>query len=244
MPCRAFTLLEVVVSLAILIALAALVVPSVQGRIGGESARSVSREIAAGIGLARSDSIRESSARRVVFVAETARQPARLVARPLGEAGAGDQVPRFVGPILDDPPASGGEEGASADVLLLELPRGASLSRIPPAAPAVESAGDPDPALGTPGLGGSAWGDPANTAEITLGVLLPTGGAVPGAPVYVTLAASWTLVVALDPWTGDATVTPWEPPALEDEWPAPEDPADEATTRGSRGSSAGRGNMR
>lgn len=224
-----FTLLEVVVTLAIFVALAALVVPSVSGRLGGESATAVTREIAAGVSMARTDAIRESAARCVVFVTDGSGRATRLVSRAMQERGATAATPRFVGPVLDDPAPVGDEEEV-AEVVLLELPRGTRVWRTAPVVGEAE-AGGMDAAGGVTANGAGAgmlapdpetWDQERGESAVTLGVLLPTGAAVAGALVYVTLPGEVTLEVRLEAWTGDAVVTRWMPPARKDEWMAEE----------------------
>lgn len=229
MKLAGFTLLEVVVTLAIVVALASLVVPSVSGRLGGESSTAMVREIAAGVRMARTDAIREAEARRVVFVTDAAGRVTRMVSRSLEEREAAPARARLVGPVLDDPAPEAGEESKSHDVVLLEMPRGTRASRRAPVGE--DEAGWMDGAteLGTALAGAEpgmlafepeAWDEERGESAVTLGVLLPTGAAVAGAAVYVTLPDGGALEVRLQAWTGDALVTRWVAPVPQDEWDA------------------------
>lgn len=223
MRATGFTLLEVVVTLAIVIALSAVVVPSVSGRLGGESASAVMREIRAGVAMGRTDAIRDSEPRRVVFVTDAGGRVTRLVSRGLEKRGAIAPVPRFVGPILDDPaPVAVDQE--DSEVVLLELPRGTRVSRRAPVVEGLDGATadrfDPEADWDT-GLEGpdpETWDQERGESAVTLGVLLPTGAAVGGATVFVTLPGGVTLEAGLDAWTGGAIVTRWIAPSPEGEW--------------------------
>lgn len=225
---RGFTLLEVVITLAIIIALGSLVMPAVSSGLGGQTGRSVQQDIRAAVGMARSDAIRTGEASRVVFVRTADGRSLRLVSRPLHPTEPAETRPRFVGPVLDDPaPMGAGATVEKTEELLLELPRGASVSRVAPAperwgdAGSETEPGDPDRSAMDSPADGADWGSLGagdRSAGTTIGVLLPTGGAVPGSPVYIELPGSWTLVVTLDGWTGDAIVTRWEPSTDENEF--------------------------
>lgn len=219
---RAFTLLEIVVTLAIVMALAAIAMPSIARRLGGIQTESLARELGAAVGAARSDAVRESAIFRLVFSPSATDGTLRLVARPF--VGSGDRpavAPGFVGPILDVPDPVGVAEGES-DRLLLVLPRGTTASRGAPEAGwdggvgvgGLEAAGAPTSDLES--LGGGEWGTDAGTREVTLGVLMPAGGAVVGGAVYLSVPSGSVLEMRLDAWTGAAVVTTWKPPAPED----------------------------
>lgn len=220
MRATGFTLLEVVVTLAVVVALSALVVPSVSGRLAGESASAVMREIRAGVAMGRTDAIRDAEPRRVVFVTDASGRVTRLVSRGLEQREAVAPAPRFVGPVLDDPAPVAAEQ-AESDVVLLELPRGSRVSRRAPVVEGIDGlpVEDLDPEAGAEGPEPETWDQERGESAVTLGVLLPTGAAVAGATVFVTLTGGVTLEARLDAWTGDAIVTRWVAPSPEDEWP-------------------------
>lgn len=222
---RGFTLLEVIVAVSLVLALGALVMPAVSRRIAGATGESVSRGLRAAVGEARGDAVRESRSLRVEVVTNPVSGDVRVVAREFATVEDGAAPARFVGPIFDVGEATAGGEDEATERVLMELPRWTRVSR---EAPVVEGE------WGDSGEGGAdaGFGDEEGAAEseveeggetVCLGVLLPTGGAVAGAPAYLTLPGSWTVVVTLDAWTGDAVVTRWEPPAPEDEWGSEEE---------------------
>lgn len=218
---RGFTLLEVVIALSLVLALGALVMPAVSRRLGGARGDAAMRELRAAIAEARTDAIRESRPMKIEFVSASD-AGVRVVASVFETQGASASVPtRFVGPVLDEPSAPD-PRGSGGDRLLLVMGRGSSVSRVAPTFTPGDIEGDAveRPENGDVEALGSGAELPGSEARVCLGIMLPTGGAVPGAAVYVTLAGSSTLEVVLDGWTGAARVTRWEPPAPEDEWGA------------------------
>lgn len=214
-----FTLIEVIVALAILVGLGSLVIPAVWSRLSDASGEAVAREIEVAVGLARGEAIRAAEPIRLVLISEPSGE-VRLVGRRLEREAAPALAPdRFVGPVFDVPDAvdEGGSPGE--DRLLAALPRGVRISREPPVTEG----------WGEVGVGGSVGGgvgdlgfaeglDPGllGSEGVTVGVLLPTGGAVPGAPVHLWRAGGWSLVLVLDPWTGRAHASAWTPPVVDE----------------------------
>ncbi|MCA9288739.1 MAG: prepilin-type N-terminal cleavage/methylation domain-containing protein [Phycisphaerales bacterium] len=244
---RGLTILEVIVAMAILMALMALAAPNLAGRLSGARGEAVSRDLVSAVALARTDARRDARSIRLVLIPTDPGAdrplPPRLIARafetsrPAGrasEGGAPGAMPDSAAPLFDafaiDDPAD--------DVVLLELPRGATVARrppthlfdpftgqalaLPPGVSQEEFAAASDASVS--GAGGLAfdggWNDAGAPGEVSLGVLLPGGAAVSGAPVYLTLPGPAVLELTLDGWTGVLNVARWRPPLQDD----PDDP--------------------
>ncbi|MEZ6233716.1 MAG: prepilin-type N-terminal cleavage/methylation domain-containing protein [Phycisphaerales bacterium] len=251
---RGLTILEVIVAMAILMALMALAAPNLAGRLSGARGEAVSRDLVSAVALARTDARRDARSIRLVLIPTDPGAdrplPPRLIARPFEtdrpvgqELGGGspgvmpnDASPMFEGFAIADP---------ADDVVLLELPRGVAVSRRPPThlfdqvtgqplvLPPGMSAGEFAAASESSGVGAGGlpfdggWDDAGAPGEVAVGVLLPGGAAVSGAPVYLTLPGPVVLELTLEAWTGVLRVDRWLPPLPEDfDAPFGDEPAD------------------
>ena len=258
---RGLTILEVIVAMAILMALMALAAPNLAGRLSGARGEAVARDLVSAVALGRTDARRDARSIRLVLIptdpgADRPRPP-RLVARPFetdrpveqaSVGGAPGVMPNAGAPLFEgfanDDPAD--------DVVLLELPRGVAVSRRPPTHLFDQFTGQPltpppgmsaeEFAAASNASGGGAggvpfdggWDDAGAPGEVALGVLLPGGAAVSGAPVYLTLPGPVVLELTLDGWTGVLKVGRWLPPHPDDfEQPLGDDHADAPASTGS-----------
>ncbi|HRQ72320.1 MAG TPA: hypothetical protein PLU35_04745 [Phycisphaerales bacterium] len=207
----AFTLFEVLVAIALLIAAASLAAPALARRMGAALFDESSRQLEGALALCRAEALREG--RPVALVAQPARDGLRLLARPLGEddpvgglAGAsGSGAGWFVSPG-EGGASSGGGPGVPREFPVFVLPSGVRVSAERPV-PA-EAIG-----LGAAGAGSEFGVSPMDSGEaayadgpLTIAVFLPDGGALETAPFWLIGPEGRSVEVRISAATGRATL--------------------------------------
>jgi type II secretory pathway pseudopilin PulG len=204
MPGRAFTLLELLIAVGLVVALGALALPALWagGRIEGARLESASGQLSAVIARCRAEAQRSG-------------RPLALLYDP----GEGARPALVVRSVLDAP---GDERRGSGGVLAAiereEFPAGLTVSLVRPESGNGDARGV-EPSGGIPAGGGAPQGE-----EVRLAVFMPDGSAVVAGPAYVYAgrAPERAYEVSIARWGASAEVRAIDlRPAPEDGSPAP-----------------------
>ncbi len=207
----AFTLFEVLVAIALLIAAASLAAPALARRMGAALFDESSRQLEGALALCRAEALREG--RAVALVARPARDGLRLMARPLGDddpvdgladaGGSGDGL--FV-PPGEGIGSTGGGPVVPREFPVFVLPSGVRVSAERPVPPeAIGWGGEGEErgfGLSPMGAGGEGEAD----GPLTIAVFLPDGGALETAPFWLIGPEGRSVEVRISAATGKATL--------------------------------------
>ncbi|MCW5777532.1 MAG: hypothetical protein KIS87_13935 [Phycisphaeraceae bacterium] len=206
----AFTLFEVLVAIALLIAAASLAAPALARRMGAALFDESSRQLEGAIALCRAEAQREG--RPVALVAQPARDGLRLLARPIGDDDPVDGIVDANGsgdgwfmPADESSGSRRGREASRREIPVFVLPSGVRMS-----------AERPVP-LEAIGLGGASLGAGVGLSPIvggtegesdglqTIAVFLADGGALETAPFWLIGPEGRSVEVRISAATGKAT---------------------------------------
>lgn len=214
----AFTLFEVLVAIALLIAAASLAAPALARRMGAALFDESSRQLEGALALCRAEALREG--RPVALIAQPARDGLRLLARPIGDddpvEGLGD---------ASEPGDRGfgmpGEGFGSADAAprvprefpVFVLPSGVRVSAERPV-PAEALGWGGEGAEPRPGIAPMDAGfEDGAGGPLTIAVFLPDGGALETAPFWLVGPEGRSVEVRISAATGRAALRSVRRPA-------------------------------
>lgn len=190
MRARAFTVLELLVVTALLVAIASIVVPSVIDRASRFEIADAAQRVAAAIEAARAEAITAAHPVRVIAIERSGRVWVEMRAVEPGQLGivAAEAASGELDPLGESPRSQ--ESDLEAPALwaerLADLPRGLAVTaRLPAWFPAWGEAGLDDPAEPLPS---DPWGS-SSPEPITLALFLPDGSAVALGPRYLVRSA-------------------------------------------------------
>ncbi len=259
---RAFTLLEILIALALATTLVSLVSVAVFGRLREATFDETIRQTRSALTLIREDARREG-------------EPLRLIARENDEGRIELVGLPFDAPV-EDPFAIEDEDSARGEIdttriafeedstqrttmddrapgrIYLTLPRNYKLERMTPeereeALELMEPGRrEEQAALDAEMLSGfqdemNGFGfDDLQEGPVTIGLFLPDGSVIGGEPPILTTPSGAMLEIRINPWTGSVTLEPIRPVdpfdrALEEELDPPMDDADMTDDRDNRG---------
>jgi len=207
----AFTLFEVLVAIALLIAAASLAAPALARRMGAALFDESSRQLEGALALCRAEALREG--RPIALVAQPAGDGLRLLARPIGDDDPIEGVEGASGPG-DRGSGMPGEGFGSADAPprvsrefpVFVLPSGVRVSAERPV-PAEAIGWGREVAEPRPGVApmDAAHEDEAG-APLTIAVFLPDGGALETAAFWLVGPEGRSVEVRISAATGKATL--------------------------------------
>ena len=223
---RAFTLLEVIITLVLIATATALVLPALFGRVAPVAFEESIGQLQAALRLAQAEAARDGLPMRITGSQPSANAEFIVVASPVDpdddpaelwldtlRSDDEDATP-IMGPMLPTPDAALPAR-AIADVegrVILRLPRWVRLERtggvddvafdVPPGFPGLEGT-PPIPAEPAPPLDG----------PLTLALILPDGSLAVSPGAAIVAEDGRRAMIGVDPWSGRATVTIEEVPA-------------------------------
>ena len=207
----AFTLFEVLVAIALLIAVASLAAPALARRMGAALFDESSRQLEGALALCRAEALREG--RPVALVAQPARDGLRLLARPIGDddpfdglataSGSGDGWSGMPGEGFG---SAGGGPAVAREFPVFVLPSGVRVSAERPVPPEAIGWGL-EGAESRPGVAPMDAGfEDEEDTPLTIAVFLPDGGALETAPFWLIGPEGRSVEVRISAATGKATL--------------------------------------
>ena len=196
----AFTLIETLITTALLVLLAAVVLPNIGSRVGERRFRDAQQRVALAAVMCRAEAMRSADARLLV-----AREDADHVWRFYAEPYAPE--PEDTG--VSDPLSVEAWTPEPARQPLLELPEGCSIAGELPETRTDDRFGPP----GTPELDPDtppvlAESEPGPAPSFRLAAFLPDGRAVTPAELYLLGPDARAATIRVSLWTGSARVEP------------------------------------
>ena len=245
-PRGAFTLLEVLIALSLLVLLVGLTLPAIGDRVRKAEFEAACRDFQSSFAVARAESQRRSEALRFI-AAPAGRGRLGLFIEPITSEGAADNFEVVADEQANSadpsPLESEPEVLRSRRILLATLPSRLRITSTQPTpelfgpAGSIESAAAPAmPDIDTPAASDLPTAEPSPPdeplQEIAIAILLPDGGAIYSQPRYLALSASLVRKLQINAWTGVCTLEPIpvDPQLLGED---PQDDADESATRSS-----------
>lgn len=221
---RGFTLLELMIVIALLLAVTSMAAPSLVGILRGSALDGAAAQVESVAVLVRADAQQRSRAVRLE-ARSRADGSIGIYSRAFTSADSwtGDSAGDFSYQVQtqNDDPTAGDLSDAAWDSpdeergrLRLVLPRTVTIERSPPGASddvlPLEAAGfsSDAPAMLDDALWGREFSGLEEEVDITLAVFLPDGGAVSGSPVYLVAGRGRCVEVRINRWTGSVAVRP------------------------------------
>jgi len=223
----AFTLLETLIVLVLLLALAAIAIPAAADWFASRSDEQVRENIAS---LVRDQQLESVATRtpRVVWVAMIATEPSRAPSREGDAASRGARWSMGAKVLASESPRDAAGASEKPRRALLELPGGWSFDLAPERAPASVEATPDASESPTPPMPVESAEPPSENAEVI--ILWPHGQIDQPRPLVVVDAAGVSWKLSLNPWTGAASWSEERPAAASSEAaarPASSNPAQE-----------------
>ncbi len=254
-PRGAFTLLEVLIALSLLVLLVGLTLPAIGDRVRKAEFEAACRDFQSSFAVARAESQRRSEALRFI-AAPAGRGRLGLFLEPITSEDAADNFEVVVyeqassadpSPLESEP-----EVMRSRRILLATLPSRIRVTSTQPTPQLFGPAGSTDGAVASgmpaiPDIDTPAASELSTTElsppdellqEIAIAIMLPDGGAIYSQPRYLALGASLVRKLEINGWTGVCTLEPIpvDPQLLGED---PQDGADESATRSSMTTQSG-----
>ncbi len=162
---RAFTLVEMIVAIAIVGVLVALAVPSFNDYILVQRLKSTSAQLVTDFNLARSEAVARNTIARVVFDADTTNTCYTLFTNPVG-AGSAQRCDCKLGPGLACANTNGTAALRSSEIRTVQVPRASGVTVL--AAGNVLGGVNPTPAMGFNNVTGGLMGIPTDQGALPI----------------------------------------------------------------------------
>ncbi len=208
----AFTLFEVLVAIALLIAAASLAAPALARRMGAALFDESTRQLEGAIALYRAEALREG--RAIALIAQPARDGLRLLGRPIGDdeepvEGVVDASGTVEGWFVSPGESAGSVWGSAVsqgEIPVFVLPSGVRVSAERPVPTEAIGLGVASAGAGV-GLSRLDGGFEAEAdVPLTIAVFLPDGGALETAPFWLIGPEGRSVEVRISAATGKATL--------------------------------------
>ncbi len=207
----AFTLFEVLVAIALLIAAASLAAPALARRMGAALFDESTRQLEGAIALCRAEALREG--RPIALIAQPARDGLRLLGRPIGDEepveGVVDASGTGEGWFVSPGESAGSVWGSAVsqgEIPVFVLPAGVRVSAERPVPTEAIGLGVASAGAGV-GLSRMDGGFEAEAdVPLTIAVFLPDGGALETAPFWLIGPEGRSVEVRISAATGKATL--------------------------------------
>ena len=185
---RAFTLIELMIALAIVAMLAGIVLPIGLSRLNADAFAQAQRQVEAAVGIARADAQRTGVHVKLIAVVDGG---VVLFSQAHGAA---------------DRPDTSGKRSLPRREFVLELPTGVQIESEPDTEE--EHANQDGDEVRTAREGSASASDGSSATELALCVLMPDGTVVPGEPVLLVARDGKRARIEFNPWTGALTFLP------------------------------------
>lgn len=200
---RAFTLMELLIAMAVLLAIMSLVMPGVYSRLATSRGQEARRMIDASIIQARAAAARSGDAVRV-YAHVRADGAIDIVHEPLRADDADDSFDEALEPFMVDgaeiaPDEMRAEERSSAAEINVTLPDGCRvmLMSVLRSYESLDTIDEDE--------------QPVPEPDRTIAILLPNGDAMPGATLALVTPRQRAFEFSVRTWTGGVEFVPWDP---------------------------------
>lgn len=197
MRSRGFSLIEILVAMAIMVMLAGIVLPIGLSRLNANSFSATQRQLASAVSIARADSQRRGVLLHLVAVESMNGVAIWSIERPV----------------------EGDAEAPERRSFLLELPGGASLADLPREESEEEADADEERAEEPRGDSRQEGEGEAERSERTICVLMPDGTVVSAEPLVLVGRGGERARIDINPWTGGMNFPRLEPLGSLDDGP-------------------------